>query len=84
MEFTVMSFIEKFLVESNELELIPTNTGITDEVLSKLIITHNNDVMEYLRLTRSTTENNPYAHQLKEKIILSRKNILHSLYHFTI
>ena len=79
MEFTVMSFIEKFLVESNELELIPTNTGITDEVLSKLIITHNNDVMEYLRLTRSTTENNPYAHQLKEKIILSRKNILQTI-----
>lgn len=79
MEFTVMSFIEKFLRESDELELIPTNTGIIDEVLSNLIISHNNDVIEYLRLTHSTTDNNPDANQLKNKIVLSRKNILQTI-----
>lgn len=79
MEFTVMSFIEKFLRESDELELIPTNTGIIDEVLSNLIITHNNDVIEYLRLTRSNSDNNPDTNQLKDKIYLSRKNILQTI-----
>jgi capsular exopolysaccharide synthesis family protein len=79
MEFTVMSFIEKFLRESDELELIPTNTGIIDEVLSNLIITHNNDVIEYLRLTRSSSENSPDISQLKDKITLSRKNILQTI-----
>ena len=35
--------------------------------------------MEYLRLTRSTNENNPYISQLKEKILLSRENILQTI-----
>jgi capsular exopolysaccharide synthesis family protein len=79
MEFTTMSFIEKFIKESDQLELIPTNTGITDEALANLIITHNNNLIEYLRLNNSVTNTNPYLLQLKEQIILSRKNILQTI-----
>ncbi len=79
MELSVLSFIDTFLKETNELELIPTNTFASDETLSQLIITHNTNVQEYLKLTQTSTENNPYTIQLKNQIILSRKNILQTI-----
>ena len=47
--------------------------------MSNLIITHNDNVIEYLRLTRSSAEDNSHVQQLKDKIILSRKNILQTI-----
>lgn len=79
MEYTLMTFIEEHIKNSDILDLIPSNTGITDEALSNLIISYNYEVMEYLRLTRSTNEDNPYISQLKDKILLSRKNILQTI-----
>ena len=74
-----MTFIEEYIKKSDIFDLIPSNTGITDETLSNLIISYNYEVMEYLRLTRSTNENNPHISQLKEKILLSRSNILQTI-----
>lgn len=79
MEYTLMTFIEEYIKKSDIFDLIPSNTGITDETLSNLIISYNYEVMEYLRLTRSTNENNPHISQLKEKILLSRSNILQTI-----
>ena len=79
MELSVLAFIDTFLKETNELELIPTNTFETNETLSQLIITHNTNVQEYLKLTQTSTENNPYTIQLKKQILLSRKNILQTI-----
>ena len=60
-------------------DLIPSNTGVEDPALSNLIIQYNEQVMEYLRLTRSTNENNPFISQLKNKILLTRQNILQTI-----
>ena len=79
MELSVLAFIDTFLKETNELELIPTNTFETNETLSQLIITHNTNVQEYLKLTQTSTENNPYTIQLKKQILLSRKIILQTI-----
>ena len=79
MDFSLMSFVENHIKQSDILDLIPSNTGINDPALSDLIITYNNQVMEYLRLTRSTNENNPFISQLKDKILLTRQNILQTI-----
>ena len=79
MEYNLMTFVENHILNSDLLDLIPSNTGINDPILSSLIVDYNNKVMEYLRLTRSTNENNPFISQLKDKILLTRQNILQTI-----
>ncbi len=79
MEYNLMTFVENHILNSDLLDLIPSNTGINDPVLSSLIVDYNNKVMEYLRLTRSTNENNPFISQLKDKILMTRQNILQTI-----
>ncbi len=79
MEYSLMTFIEDYILSSSLFDLIPSNTGVEDPALSNLIIQYNGQVMEYLRLTRSTNENNPFISQLKDKILLTRQNILQTI-----
>ena len=79
MEYNLMTFVENHILQSDLLDLIPSNTGINNPALSELIIEYNNQVMEYLRLTRSTNEDNPFVSQLKEKLLLTRQNILQTI-----
>ena len=78
MGYTLVSFIENHILNSDTIELIP-NTNIEDGTLVELISTYNADVVEYLRLKRSTNENNPFVSQLKNKILLTRNNILQTI-----
>lgn len=78
MGYTLVSFIENHILNSDTIELIP-NTNIEDGTLNELISTYNVNVMEYLRLNRSTNENNPFLSQLKNKILLTRNNILQTI-----
>ena len=75
-QYSLISFIEDFIRNSDSYELIPSNSGISDEGLSALITRYNSQVLEYLRLTRSTNESNPVVSQLKNQMILNRANIL--------
>ena len=79
MEYSLMTFVENHILKSDLLDLIPSNTGINNPALSELIIEYNNQVMEYLRLTRSTNEDNPFVSQLKDKLLLTRQNILQTI-----
>ena len=79
MEYNLMTFIENHILQSDILDLIPSNTGIDNQALTTLIIEYNNQVMEYLRLTRSSNENNPFVSQLKDKILMTRQNILQTI-----
>jgi capsular exopolysaccharide synthesis family protein len=79
MEYNLMTFIENHILQSDILDLIPSNTGIDNQALTALIMEYNNQVMEYLRLTRSTNENNPFVSQLKDKILMTRQNILQTI-----
>ena len=78
MGYTLVSFIENHILNSDTIELIP-NTNIEDGTLIELISTYNTDVVEYLRLKRSTNENNPFVAQLKDRILLTRNNILQTI-----
>ncbi len=78
MAYTLVSFIENHILNSDTIELIP-NTNIEDGTLIELIAAYNTDVVEYLRLKRSTNENNPFISQLKNKILLTRDNILQTV-----
>lgn len=79
MEYNLMIFIENYILKSDIMDLIPTNTGTTNQSLSSMILSHNEQIMEYLRLTYSTNEQNPFISQLKDKITLSRQNILQTI-----
>ena len=79
MQYSLMTFIEDYILSSDMFDLIPSNTGVEDPALSNLIIQYNEQVMEYLRLTRSTNEDNPFISQLKNKILLTRQNILQTI-----
>ena len=78
MAYTLVSFIENHILNSDTIELIP-NTNIEDGTIIELIAAYNTDVVEYLRLKRSTNENNPFISQLKNKILLTRDNILQTI-----
>lgn len=79
MQYSLMTFVEEYIRKSDIYDLIPSNTGISDESLSNLIISYNNQVLEYLRLTRSTNEENPVVSQQKDKILLTRDIILQTI-----
>lgn len=78
MEYTLVTFIENHILNSDTIKLIP-NTGISSEALSGLIGAYNTRVMEYMRLSRSTNEDNPFVSQLMDKILLTRENILQTI-----
>jgi capsular exopolysaccharide synthesis family protein len=79
MEVSAVNLIDDYIKNSDPQALIPSTTGIEDESLSGLIISYNEQVLEYLRLTRSTNESNPFVSQLKTKISLTRENILQTI-----
>lgn len=78
MEYTLVTFIENHILNSDTIKLIP-NTGISNEALSELIGAYNARVMEYMRLSRSTNDDNPFVSQLMDKILLTRENILQTI-----
>lgn len=78
MNYTLMSYIENHVQNSDSIQLIP-NTNISEGALSDLISTYNTNVINYLRIKRSTNENNPYIIQLKNDILLIRDNILQTI-----
>lgn len=78
MEYTLVSFIENHILNSDTIKLIP-NTGISNVALSELIGAYNARVMEYMRLSRSTNDDNPFVSQLMDKILLTRENILQTI-----
>lgn len=79
MQYSLMTFIEDFIKSSDSYDLIPSNTGVNDEALSNLIIEYNSQVVEYLRMTRSTNDSNPVVSQQKDRITLTRNNILQTI-----
>lgn len=79
LQYTLVSDIENYVINSKEGDLLPSNTGVEDQTLANLIVSYNNQVLEYQRITRSTNESNPYVSQLKTKIELTRKNIIQTI-----
>ena len=73
---SLVSFVENYLKNATDTDLIPNNTGIEDESLSELIVSYNELVLKYLRIGRSTNVTNPIVEQTQHQITLLRQNIL--------
>ena len=61
LQYTLVSDIENYVINSKEGDLLPSNTGVEDQTLANLIVSYNYQVLEYQRITRSTNESNPYV-----------------------
>lgn len=73
----VLDFVEDFVRnETNETDLIPANLGISDPTLTELIKSYNSETLNYNRLKRNATDNNPMMQQKAEQLDLIRRNIL--------
>ena len=78
-QYSLVSFVENYLKNSTDTDLIPNNTGIEDKSLGDLIVSYNDLVLRYLRIGRSTNETNPIVEQTQNQIALLRQNILQTI-----
>ena len=79
LQYNLVSFVENYLKEASDSDLIPSNTGVQDETLGNMMTSYNALVMKYLRISRSTTEANPVAEQVLAQIRMMRGNILQTI-----
>lgn len=80
MQLDVLDFIGAFVSDSaNDGSLIPANLGIQDGTLNDLISTYNAQMLAFLNLSRSATEDNPLYSRRQEQIQVLRSNILLSV-----
>lgn len=80
MQISILSFIEQYLnEESNNESLIPSNMGIQDAGLAKLINEYNSLMLNRMRLRRSATEQSPILIQSAQQLELMRSAILSSV-----
>ena len=79
LQYNLVSFVENYLKEASDSDLIPSNTGVQDETLGDMMTSYNALVMKYLRISRSTTEANPVAEQVLAQIRMMRGNILQTI-----
>ena len=79
LQYNLVSFVENYLKEASDSDLLPSNTGVQDETLGNMMTSYNALVMKYLRISRSTTEANPVAEQVLAQIRMMRGNILQTI-----
>ena len=79
-QINLLDFLADYLNDpSNEQSIIPSNLGVKDAALQKLISDYNALLLQQMRIARSATEMNPtYTHSLEEASIL-RQAILASI-----
>lgn len=76
MQMGLVSFVENYVKDqSNNETLIPGNTGISDGGLTSLIASYNAQLLEYLRIKRSTNADNPIVELQNDQLQLARENI---------
>lgn len=78
-EYNLVLFIEEYLQTAKDGDLIPNNTGVSDEALGKMMAQYNELVLKYLRMARSTNATNPIIDQTLVEIRLMRQNILQTI-----
>lgn len=79
-QINLLNFLSDYMKEpANEQALIPSNLGVKDGALQKLIADYNALLLQQMRMARSATELNPtYTHSVEEASTL-RNAILSSI-----
>lgn len=79
-QINLLSYVESYLRdEQNAQNVIPSNLGIQDASLLKMIQDYNVLALDRMRLSRSATEQSPLFRQTDERMTTLRQNILHSI-----
>lgn len=86
-QINLLNFLDEYLREAvNEQSLIPSNMGMQDPGLQRLISEYNTLLLQHMKFARSVTEQNPtyiqmaeQLHTLREGILASIQNIRHGL-----
>ena len=79
-QINLLNFLADYLGETNnEQSLIPSNLGVKDVALQKLINDYNALLLQQMRIARSATELNPAYTQSMEEAGILRKAILSSI-----
>lgn len=79
-QINLLKFLSDYLREpANEQALIPSNLGVKDGALQKLINDYNSLLLQQMRMTRSATELNPALTQSVEEAKTLRQAILSSI-----
>ena len=79
-QVNLLNFLDDYLQEpANERSLIPSNVGVKDASLQKLIADYNALLLQQMRMERSATEQNPSYIQSVEESVTLRQAILSSI-----
>lgn len=79
-QINLLNFLDDYLQDpSNERSLIPSNLGVKDGSLQKLISDYNGLLLQQMRMERSATEQNPTYIQSVEESVTLRQAILSSI-----
>ena len=78
-QYNLVSFVEDYLRNASDDDLIPNNTGINDESLGTMMANYNSLVLKYLRMNRATNATNPIVDRTLNEIRLLRQNILQTI-----
>ena len=79
-QINLLNFLADYLRDlENEQALIPSNLGVKDAALQKLINDYNTLMLQQMRMARSATEQNPNYTQSKEEAKTLRQAILSSI-----
>ena len=69
----------KLRIISNKENIIPGDIGLKDQNLSKIIDNHNQLVLEFQRISRTSSKNNPVSLNLRNQIQASFEGVVNTL-----
>ena len=79
-QINLLNFLDEYLKEeTNSQSLIPSNLGVKDAALQKLISEYNSLVLQQMKIARSVTENNPTYLLGIEQLQTLRQGIVSSI-----
>lgn len=79
-QINLLKYLEEYLNDTSNLQvMIPSNLGVKDAALQKLISDYNAILLQQMRMARSATELNPSYMQSVEEAKILRQTILSSI-----
>lgn len=78
-QLNLIQYLNEILSKADNTALLPTNVGLENESLSKLISQYNALILERNRLLRTSSENNPVIRKLDSSIGDLRSNLTTSI-----
>lgn len=76
----LLKYLQSYVTDKkNEGSIVPGNIGLSDPNISKIIDNHNQLILEFQRLSRTSSKNNPISLNLKNQIQASLKGVVNAL-----